>query len=61
MYTCSETHGITGAIVEVFQLPDPDGTLSELVHPHLITSANREVLEELKKMKNLNKCGSYMK
>ena len=41
------------------ELPDPDGPLSELVHPH---TANREVLEKcMKKMKNLKKRGPYIK
>ena len=34
------------------KLPDPDGPLLESVYPCAITFANREVLEEMKKMKN---------
>ena len=43
------------------ELPDPDGPLSESVHPRAINSANREVLEEMKKMKNPKKRGPYIK
>ena len=43
------------------ELPDPDGPLSELIHPRSINSANKEVLEELKKAKQPKKRGPYMK
>ena len=42
------------------ELPDPDGPLSQSVHLRAITSANREVQEEMK-MKNPKKCGPYIK
>ena len=43
------------------ELPDPDGPLSQSVHSRAITSANREVQEEMKKMKNPKKRGPYIK
>ena len=42
------------------ELPDPDGPLSQSVHPRAITSADREVQEEMK-IKNPKKRGPYIK
>ena len=42
------------------ELSDPDGPLSQLVHLRAITSANREVQEEMK-IKNPKKRNPYIK
>ena len=55
-------HVVARVIAEVLQVEGtsrPDNLLSESVHPCMITSVNREVLEEMK-MKNPKKRSSLL-